>query len=556
MPPTTSSPVQTGPPVTDPTPSRQFVHGGMTHQQKREFLFSDDRVNRLRNLHPDQKARLSRLLEAPKLEMTAMPDLIRGLSEIAFHAGAEISAACYDGDPGALTGNTPAHWDIKELILEEIVNRSHHFPPEALTESTEAQNREWEQTTLQMLFELLEDGNWEMIPQTLLGIDLAARNHNQLRGFPPSHTMRETVNHYSDPETRARTPGGNATNPSPPEPDGPPSEVAAYIGSRAAANDRSEEPQEPLAFLMNMLRPYLDQELLDEFDQGNPPQDGCAHHHPVEPHTTRGLRGPSNQPLTHMRTTYRTILRYNVANTGMIQAVSISDHPAAAAALRRIVEDMDAASDYLRDHVPDTGLDTAYQSDRSLRWHTGEAKAWRTAHHETRAFTNTRPLGRKILIATHELQQLHHRLTQHPDPPATALATLAEAAADLRRATAALDLIEEHRQADQERNQLVNDLISPAQRRFDNGDQSPSLSAMLTSYEQQQATQALAHMTRQHLYHEPASQALAEMQDAGLPPGTLHACSENHRQTALFDHALRALLHVDYVLHTTAHLLA
>ena len=167
-----------------------------------------------------------------------------------------------------------------------------------------------------------------------------------------------------------------------------------------------------------------------------------------------------------------------------------------------------------------------------------------------------RPLGRKILIATHELQQLHHQLTQRPDPPATALATLAEAAADLRRATAALDLIEEHRQADQERNQLVNDLIRPAQRRFHNGDQSPSLSAMLTSYEQQQATQALAHMTRQHLYHETATQALAEMQDAGLPPGAMDACSENHRQTALFDHALRALLHVDYVLHTTAHLLA
>ena len=540
MPPTTSAPVHRGPSITDPTPSQQFVHGGMTHQQKREFLFSDDRVNRLRNLDPQQKARLSRLLVAPKLEMTAMPDLIRGLSEIAFHAGAEISAACYDGDPGALTGNTPAHWDIKELILEEIVNRSHHFPPQHLTRSTDIENREWEQTTLQMLFELLEDGNWEMIPQTLLGIDLTARSHNRLGGFPPTHTMREAIKHYSNPNTRARTPGGNATNPTPPNPDGPPSELAAYIGSRAAANQQSDRPQEPLPFILDMLRPYLDRELMDEFEQCSPP------------HAARALRGPSAQPLSHMRTTYQNILRYNVANTEMAQAVSNSDHAAAAGALRRIVEAMDAASHYLRDNVPDTGLDTAYQSDRSIRWHTGENEAWRTAHRETQAFTNTRPLARKILIATHELQQLHHQLTQRRDQPATALATLAEAAADLRRATAALELIEEQRQAARERAQIVNDLIKPAQRRLEAGDQSPSLSAMLTSYEQQQATQALAHMTDQRRYHGPASQALTEMQDAGLPPATLDTCSGNHRETALLDHALRALLHVDYILHTTA----
>ena len=556
MPPTTSAPRQGGATIADPDTCHQFVHGNMTHQQKREFLFSEDRVSRLRNLDSPQKERLARLLAAPKLQHNDMPDLIGGLSEIASNAGAEISAACYNGDPKALTGDTLAHWDIKEMILEEIVNRSHHFPPQPLTQYSRTENQEWEQTTLQLILELLENGNWEMIPETLLGIDLAARNHNELGGFPPGHTMRDAVLHYSNPKTREMTPGGNTANPSPPDPEAPPSELAAYIGRRIRANEQADNPQQELNFVVDLLRPYLDQQLMHELDQWNPPQHRYDHHQMAEPHTTRALRGPSDQPLTHMRTTYQRILRYSLADTQILQAVSTCDQAAAAAALRDIVQAMDAASGYLRENVPEPGVDTAYQSDRSLRWHTGEAEAWQTADRETQGFGTTRPLGRKILIATHELQQLHHQLTQRPTPPDTALATLAETAAELRHAAELLELIDQHRDEARLRGQFVKNLIEPAQRRFDAGDDSPSLAAMLDSYEQQNAAQALAHMAEQTLYHEPAAQALAEMRAAGLPPATLNIRSEDHRETALLDRILRALLHADYLLHATARVLA
>ena len=556
MPPTTYAPTQRGATIADPDPdtSHQFVHGNMTHQQKREFLFSDDRVSQLRNLDPRQKERLARLLAAPKIRATDMPDLIGGLSEIASNAGAQISVECYNGDPRALTGDTLAHWDIKEMILEEIVNRSHHHPPQPLTGCTQIENQEWQQTTLELIFELLENGNWKVIPETLLGIDLAARNHNELGGFPPRHTMREAVLHYSNPKTREMTPGGNVANPSPPDPEAPPSELAAYIGRRIRANEQADHPQEDLDFVVDLLRPYLDQDLMQELAQWDPPHD--RYHQMAEPHTTRALRGPSDQPLTHIRTTYQRILRYNLADTQILQAVSTSDQAKAAAALRHIVGAMDAASGYLRNNVPQASAHTAYQSDRSLRWQTGAHEAWRTAHRETKGFATTGPLGRKILIATHELQQLHHQLTQRPAPPDTALATLAEAAAELRHAGDVLELIDRHRDEATLRAQLVTELIEPAQRRARAGDDSPSLAAMLESYEQQNAALTLAHMAEQIRYHEPASQALREMRSANLPPATLQVRSEDHRETALLDRILRALLHVDYLLHTTAHVLA
>jgi hypothetical protein len=46
------------------------------------------------------------------------------------------------------------------------------------------------------------------------------------------------------------------------------------------------------------------------------------------------------------------------------------------------------------------------------------------------------------------------------------------------------------------------------------------------------------------------------MRAADLPTATINRCSRDHRETALLDRALRALLHVDYVLHTTARVLA
>lgn len=509
----------------DDAPHR-FVQGILTSTEKADFLFGPARLHSLRRLNPAQKAQISTLMAMDKLDPPQMTTLIQGLSELASHAGAQITTACYQGDQEALAGNTPAHWEIKELLLDEILNRSPHHPATAINLPTQQDRDHWHQTTVNMLIDHLEDGTWEEIPDTLIGIDLAARYYNDKGAFPQDHSPHDTARHYSDPTARNWQPGANSTNPNLPDLHDPNPELASYIRLRHTENRNSFQPITDQDFLERMIRPYLPQRLIASSAHSARPQ--------TEPQPAPGLEDDADNPDTHVRAAYTSAFHATIASSRALSALAHQNHQAAADTLHEITDHLAQVQDLLQTARTPEHTDTMWQQG---------IRIWPQLAQATQDFRDLAPLCQLTLRFTAELHS--HRETEGSEVLDTVHFQAAQA---LNTAVASVAAIQSDLLKEEEREKVRNNVIAPAEEKAAQGQANQAMLTMLDACHQREAAQAVAKASLDQASYPQADQALDDMADAGISAALLRRLESEPTFTARLDTAVKSLQHADFII--------
>lgn len=513
------SPMTTDP-VSQSEAAECFVEGTLTSDQKIDFVFGPTRLHSLRRLTPPQKAHFSSLLAQKKLATPELVDLIHGLAELASDAGAEISAHCFSTDPEGLSGNTPTHWEIKELLLEEILKRSLSYPATALEARSDQEGLRWQETTAELLIEHLEEGTWEQIPETLTGIDLAAKHYNSQGGFLPAHSPQQVARHFSDPVSRNWRPGATDANPTAPNLSRNPSELARIIQKTHAEGNHPSDPD----YLINFVKPYLDPELLI------PLEAEAADERIIQ--KLLSCNDPTRE--THLKVAYTAAAVHTVTASEALERLRDRDYQGVADSLPHITEQMGGIARKL------------HESD--ARDSNTVAGTWKIWQERTGDFRDLAPICQKILNLTKDLQKAHTQRNKRHHDSLTSDTLHFQAAEALRTATAAVSRIQDRRSQAAERTAFENDIIRPAQARMDTGEGNQALQSLLDAYEQQEAALDSRSAEEERRSHTQAERALDEMHTSGLPLQTIFRMEREPTTAARLHTALRCIEHAGFIL--------
>ena len=505
----------------------RFIEGTLTQKEKADFIFGPGRLHSLNSLNQAQKANMASLMSQDKLDTSQLTHLIHGLSEMATDAGTQITLSHQRPDRDALNGNTPSHWEIKEMLLDEILKRSPSHPATRLVSTLRHLEQDWNQLTADMLIEHLEDGTWESIPDTLIGIDMAARYFNAKGSFPPTHTPAQVVRHYADPATRDWHPGANSTNTTLPDLHRPNPNLAGFIESRYILNQDSPAPLTDHDFLRQMVLPYMQQTPHITKAQGG--DSGL-------PELPPGLDGPANDPDTHRVAASASALETTIANSDALLSLNQGHYQDVAATLHRITDHVQAVRELLDQSGQNSHEDTMWGQGPQI---------WKDIASATKDFADLAPLCQLTVEFTKDLQK------RHIASPSEAAATVHyQAAAALRTATEAATALQHDQIQAQDRATLTEQVIAPAQAKAQAGTANPAVQAMLNAFQAREAELALHRGKQDRHFQAQADRALDEMAHAGLPLTLIQALEEDPATTGLLDTAVRCLQHADYLINT------